>query len=156
MLPISDAILQALAPGIALNSAIFYCTSLQNRFLYITARARDLNKEARELEGNPRRLDSVRRQVDSMTKRARAIKRVIVLVYCALCCFILTILGLLASALMTVPGGGAPALAVFALGFVLLATSTLISMGEMALSQRTLDEDIRSSFPEPDPAGPCG
>ncbi|MDB5096382.1 MAG: hypothetical protein JWM80_803 [Cyanobacteria bacterium RYN_339] len=147
---ISDAILHALAPGIALNSAIFYNSSLQNRFLYITARARDLNREARDLakaEGDVTvRLASIRTQVDAMTKRARAVRRAVVIVYCALSSFILTILALLLQAVTRVPGGELAALLLFAAGFVALATATLVSMGEMALSQRTLDEDIRSSY----------
>ena len=154
---ISDAILHALAPGIALNSAIFYNSSLQNRFLYITARCRELNAEARKLHGQTdapalSRLASIRRQVAAMTGRARTVRRAIVLVYSGLCCFILTILTLLAAAVAGVSAGQVFAVAVFGLGFLLVATASLVSIGEMALSQRTLDEDIRSTFEEEPPA----
>jgi hypothetical protein len=148
---ISDAILHALAPGIALNSAIFYNSSLQNRFLYITARARDLNREARDLAKGEadaaERLASIRAQVQAMTGRARQVRRAVVIVYVALCSFILTILALLLGAAMAQPGGELAAVLLFAFGFVALATATMVSMGEMAMSQRTLDEDIRSSYP---------
>lgn len=142
VMSISDAILHALAPGIALNSAIFYNSSLQNRFLYITLRARELNREARELADGqePERLASIHRQVTAMTGRARRVRRAVVVVYTSLCSFILTILLLLL-------GLELPAVLIFGLGFACLATATLISMGEMALSQRTLDEDISSSYP---------
>jgi hypothetical protein len=148
---ISDAILHALAPGIALNSAIFYNSSLQGRFLYITARARDLNKEAREYvragHDDPLRMSSLRMQVMALTGRAHQIRRAILVVYCSLCCFILTILALLGGAVSPVPGNDVLALIVFGLGFILMGCSTLLSLREMAMSQRTLDEDIRSSFP---------
>lgn len=156
MAPITDLILQSLAPGVALTSVIFYSTGLQNRFLYVASRARDLNKEARQLvtEGAERhhdRLASLRWQVEALTKRAEIVRRTILISYGALFCFILTILQLLIAGILPdrVPAAAPTALPAltFGLGFVALGVATLHSSAEMLLSVRTLHEDVRTSFP---------
>ena len=153
MAPITDLILQSLAPGVALTSVIFYVTGLQNRFLYIASRARDLNKEARDLgradaEAHRERLGSLSAQVEALLQRSVVIRRTILISYGAFFCFILTIMQLLVA-------GAAPGLLpvtvlpafTFGLGFLALAIATVHSSAEMLLSMRTLHEDVRSSFP---------
>lgn len=142
-------ITRALAPGIALTSIIFYNTSLQNRFTYISSRIRDLNREARELRDTDKdadRLRSVRWQVDLFTRRSLLMRRAILVLYFGFFCFILTILALLA---LGDDGDRALPLVPFTLGFCALALATLMSQREMYLSHRTLLEDTRSSWSPP-------
>lgn len=152
MASLTDAILYALSPGVALTSVIFYNTSLQNRFVYITGRARDLNKEARQLmttgyEPNAERIESIRDQVSLMTQRARSIRRSILVVYVALFSFILTIIELLGLAVFQVTDWQILPVVSFAVGFLALGAATVFSGLEMAIAQSTLSEDIRTSFP---------
>ncbi|MEW5853123.1 MAG: DUF2721 domain-containing protein [Myxococcota bacterium] len=155
----TELITHALSPGIALTSVIFYNSSLQNRFIYITGRARELNREARQLraddeEKHQARITSIRSQVDVMTRRARMIRHAILTVYVALFSFILTILELLAIGVFNMRDAEVVPVATFGLGFMALATATLFSWTEMALAQGSLDEDIRTSFtPRPPDAG---
>lgn len=144
-------IASALAPGIALTSVIFYNTSLQNRFTYISSRIRDLNREARDLaeRGTPRaaaRLRSVHAQVALFTRRSLAIRRCILIVYGGFFCFIVTILMLLVSRGKADSFLGFLPLTAFALGLLALACAVLISIREMSLSHRTLLLDIADSF----------
>lgn len=142
----------SLAPGIALTSVIFYNNSLQARFVYIAGRVRELNREARELAPLPdgeARLASLRFQVNLLTRRARLIRRAVVTVYASLLCFIVTIMGLMATSYFTPSEAYAmvPAMT-FVLGFLALAAAVLISTIEMSLGSTSILEDIRSSFPE--------
>ncbi len=144
-------IAQALAPGIALTSVIFYNTGLQGRFLYITGRTRELNREARELmarddERSRARIASIHWQVTFMARRAESIRRTILIVYLGFFCFILTILQLLLQELLPLPRFVAVPIVSFALGFVAMAIATISTTRELYLSQRTLQEDIRSTF----------
>jgi hypothetical protein len=149
--PLLSDITSALAPGIALTSVIFYNTSLQNRFVYISSRIRDLNREARDLaeRGTPRaaaRLRSVREQVTLFTQRSLAIRQCILIVYGAFFCFILTILMLLISHGKADSFLGFLPLTIFGLGLCALACAIVISIREMSLSHQTLLKDIAGSF----------
>lgn len=156
-MPARELIVQALAPGVALTSVIFYATGLQNRFLYIASRARELNKEARELDPqiNAPRMGSLRRQVEALTRRLEVVRQTILVCYGSLGMFIVSILLLLAEGALTPSGPdgagnamNALATLAFGLGFVGLGIATVLSSAEMLLSMRTLRDDVRSSFGE--------
>lgn len=142
----------SLAPGVALTSVIFYNTSLQNRFLYIATRVRELNREAREIaraeSGDAERFESLKMQVRLLTRRARLIRRAVVTVYVSLLCFILTIMGLMAVSFYDFEAWGLLPAITFVLGFIALAVAVLISTLEMTLGSASILEDVRSSFPE--------
>lgn len=158
-----EPITQSLAPGVALTSVIFYNTSLQNRFIYITGRIRELNREARalgvELEQAPsaaepasrerhvQRLSSVRWQVNLMNRRALLVRRTILTAYVGFGSFIATMLMLLLQGTGFLGSGGRLPMVFFTTGLLSLSVATLLSTSEMYLSHRTVVEDIRSSFP---------
>lgn len=146
-----EPIVTALSPGIALTSVIFYNTSLQSRFVYITGRTRELNKEARQLraEGAQKhqaRLKSIEWQVKLLLRRSRIIRHSVLIVYVSLFAFILTILMILVLGLTQTRGLELMPVASFALGFLLLAVSAVYSGTEMALGQSSIVEDARNSF----------
>lgn len=146
-----EPIVTALSPGIALTSVIFYNTSLQNRFVYITGRTRELNKEARQLraEGahkHQARLKSIEWQVKLLLRRSRIIRYSVLIVYVSLFAFILTILMILVLGLTQTRGLELMPVASFAMGFLLLAVSAVYSGTEMALGQSSIVEDARNSF----------
>jgi hypothetical protein len=155
MAVLTDLIVSSLAPGVALTSVIFYNTSLQNRFIYITGRTRELNKEARALrhEGRARhqaRLKSIEWQVTLLMRRSRIIRHAVLVTYGALISFILTILLLLTVGVLKADHLAVMPTSTFALGFILLAFSAVYSGWEMALGQSSIVEDARSSLQDPD------
>jgi hypothetical protein len=154
MSTLAEAIASSLAPGIALNGAIFFNTSLQNRFIYITGRMRECNREARSLRGDPdprarERVASLRTQVDLLTRRTRIIRRSILMLYGAILGLILTILQLLLLVALHAPYVEGSALVTFAIALVGMAVTTWQSWTESYLSQRTILEDIRTSYDAP-------
>ena len=153
---LTDLISHSLAPGIALTSVIFYNTSLQNRFVYITGRIRELNREARALRGQDgpgiaERMASIRWQVDLMSRRSLVVRRTVLTVYGGFLCFIVTILFLLLLAVFPVPALVHLPTITFAAGLLTLIAAAAQSSLEMYLSHRTIVEDIRTSLP---PLGP--
>ncbi len=153
MATLSEAITSSLAPGIALTAVIFYNSSLQNRFIYITGRMRDVNREARQLAassdaGARARLESLRAQVTLMARRTRILRRAILTVYVALISMVVTILELLLLVVVHPPGLEGLALGTFAFALTAMATAAATSWTENFLSQRTILEDVRSSFPD--------
>lgn len=155
----TEAIGAALAPGIALNSVIFYNTSLQNRFTYIAGRIRELNREARELRAGgsdegEERLRSIKLQVDLMSRRSRIVQRSILIAYFALAALIMTILGLLVAVVSGLEQLFVGPLVTFGGGLCALAVSVFLSWSESRVSAQTLIEDIRSSHLPPAPPGP--
>jgi hypothetical protein len=151
MAALTDLIITALSPGVALTSVIFYNTSLQNRFIYITGRTRELNKEARQLraEGHAKRekrLKSIEWQVGLLLRRSRIIRRSVLIVYVALLSFIVTILQILALGFFQTHGLELLPVGTFSFGFLMLAVSTVYSGMEMALAQSSIVEDTRNSL----------
>ena len=149
MATLAEAIAFSLAPGIALNAVIFYNTSLQNRFVYITGRMRELNREARQLRSEPtgERIASLRLQVRLLARRSAIIRRAILVVYVALLALVLTILELLLLAAIHVPGRELTSLVTFGVALVAMAVASGVSWHETFLSHSTIVEDVRSSFP---------
>jgi hypothetical protein len=84
----STTIASALAPGVALTSAVIYWANLQSRMDSLALRVRGLNRELREdVQGSPRAL-SIQRQVAMLTKRSRVLHVGVVLSVMALICFL--------------------------------------------------------------------
>lgn len=148
---LSEAIMGALAPGVALSSGVLFSSTLQARYLALAQGARELNAEARQhvLEHGPEldlRMRSVRRQVEALAKRCEVIRRTVVAVNGGMFGFIVTILLLFLEGVFPGVMPKSLPLATFGGGLVVLAIACLSTAGELAISQRTLWEDIRTSF----------
>ncbi len=144
-----EVIARALAPGVAVTALVLYNTSLQNRFIYITARLREIDREARQLiaEGtalHAARLASLRRQATIMTKRSRMLRRAVLFVYGCFGSFVATIVCLAGSLIW--PSLDGAAVLFFVGGFGILGGAGLLSASEMYQALLTMDEDVRSSF----------
>jgi hypothetical protein len=142
----TTAIASALAPGVALTSAVIYWANLQSRLDTIATRVRGLNAEMRkEVQGSPRAL-SVALQVDLLVRRSRVLHAGVVLSVTAL-------IGFLGSSAMLflsvgrVQVAGVLATALFMLGLAALGTSLLSTLWVMLWARRSLEEDVRSSQP---------
>lgn len=153
---LAEAILGALAPGVALSSGVLLSSTLQSRYLALAQGARELNTEARLHFANhgsalEPRMVSVRGQVEALAKRCEVIRRTVVAVNGGMFGFIVTILLLFLEGVFP---GAMPKflpLATFGGGLVVLALACLSAAGELAISQRTLWEDIRTSFSAVEP-----
>lgn len=150
---IATDIVGALAPGVALTSGIFYSNGLHARLNVLTTRVRDLTREARTLGGDPansRRIASIRRQVELLVRRVNLIQRAVLSSYVGLVLFIATIVLLLSVGIVEPRVNLTPlADAIFGGGLLALAYAMLLTIREMDLSNRTLAEDISTSFPGP-------
>ncbi len=142
-----DAIVTALAPAAGLTSGIFLANGLAVRFGQISSRVRELNREARTLTDGDR-LASVRRQVDLLVRRAHLVQRSILVAFAGLFALILTILALLLDSFFELRTPPALAFGAFSVGLLLFGAALVISFTELSLSTRTLNEDVRTSFPK--------
>jgi hypothetical protein len=142
----SSTIASALAPGVALTSAVIYWANLQSRMDSLAGRVRALNAELRgESKGSVRAL-SVQRQVAMLSKRSRVLHLGVVLSVLALIGF-LGASAVLFIALARFHVGGTLATALFMLGLVAFGSSALITLWEMLWAFRSLEEDVQSSVP---------
>lgn len=146
-------IAQAVAPGVALTSGIIYYNSLQSRLNVVTSRVRDLNREARaiQVKTTPERLrlESVRWQVDSLTHRAHLLQKAVIAVYFGILGFILSIGELLVMGVYDAERDFIRlANITFGVGLLGILVGMCMSLFEMYFSNRTLVEDVRSTFDE--------
>jgi hypothetical protein len=142
----STTIASALAPGVALTSAVIYWANLQGRMDNLAGRVRVLNAELRgETRDSPRAL-SVQRQVAMLTKRSRVLHAGVVLSVVALIGF-LGASAILFIALARFHVGGTLATLLFMLGLISFGSSAVITLWEMLWAYRSLEEDVRSSVP---------
>jgi hypothetical protein len=142
----SSTIASALAPGVALTSAVIYWANLQSRLDNLAQRVRNLNRELREdVRGSPRAL-SIQRQVAMLTKRSRVLHAGVVLSVVALIGF-LGSSAILFIALARFHVGGALATVLFMIGLVCFGSSAVVTLWEMLWAYRSLEEDVRSSVP---------
>ena len=142
------SIVNALAPGIALTSGIFYNSGLQIRLNLITGRARDLNREARALLAQPdhdrKRLESVRLQVDMLWTRAKVIQRSALAAHAALVCFLATIMSLLILGLFDRTDVQWLPVILFTCGLGSLGYAMFLAIGEMSLPVASQFSSLRS------------
>jgi hypothetical protein len=142
----STTIASALAPGVALTSAVIYWANLQSRMDTLATRVRGLNAELRgEVKGSARAL-SIERQVAMLSRRSRTLHTGVVLAVVALVGF-LGASAILFIALARFHVGGALATALFMIGLVAFGSSALVTLWEMLWAYRSLEEDVRSSLP---------
>ena len=145
-MPDTSSIASALAPGVALTSAVIYWANMQGRLDALAGKVRTLNAELRgHTRGTPRAV-SVQRQVAALTRRSRVLHASAVLSVIALVGF-LGSSAVLFIALAQFQRGGAFATVLFMLGLVAFGASLLTTLWEMLWSYRTLEEDVRSSQP---------
>jgi hypothetical protein len=137
----------AVAPGVALTSAIIYWAHLQGRLDTIAGRVRSLNSELRGSVEGGARVASVQRQVAMLSRRSRVLHAGVLLAVLALVGF----LGSSAVAFVTTGGREYPTLtrALFMLGLGAFGMSLLPALWEMLWAVRSLQEDIDSSKPAP-------
>lgn len=143
-----SAITSALAPGVALTSAVIYWANLQSRLDTIAGRVRGLNSELRTEVSGSRRAASVQRQVQLLLRRSHVLHTGVVL-------SIVALLGFLGSSAMlfiavgpvVFHGGNAAATALFMVGLAGFGASLLSSLWEMLWARRSLAEDVISSLP---------
>jgi hypothetical protein len=144
----TSTIASALAPGVALTSAVIYWANLQSRLDNIASRVRNLNTELRgSVKGSPRAL-SVERQVEMLFQRSRVLHTGVVLSVIALIGF----LGSSATLFMVLARikiGEQLATALFTMGLLAFGISLLPTLWEMLSAHRSLEEDVRSSRPPP-------
>jgi len=142
----TSTIASALAPGVALTSAVIYWANMQSRLDALAAKVRNLNTELRgHTRGTPR-AQSVQRQVAALTRRSRVLHVGVVLSVVALVGF-LGSSAVLFIALAQFQHGGAFATVLFMLGLMAFGASVLTALWEMLWAYRTLEEDVRSSQP---------
>ena len=142
----TSAITSALAPGVALTSAVIYWANLQSRLDTIAGRIRALNSELRtETEGS-RRAESVMRQIQLLFRRSQVLHVGVVLSIVALVGF-LGSSAMLFIAVGAVHVGNVPATAAFMIGLGGFGASLFSSLWEMLWARRSLEEDVRSSSP---------
>jgi len=146
----TSTIASALAPGVALTSAVIYWANLQGRLDTIATRVRSLNAELRgSTQGSPR-AQSVQQQVQMLARRSRTLHAGVVL-------SVLALLGFLGSSAVLFVALGVlrvgvlqgVATGLFMLGLSALGASLMTTLWEMLWARRSLDEDIRSSTPRP-------
>ena len=147
----STAIMQALAPGVALTSSIFYYGNLQSRMVFTVETIRSLNREARELQAadpaaSEARLTSIRWQVDFVARRFQGIHQAMLCVYGGFGSFIATIVILLLVGLIPNLPMSTLAVVTFTLGLACIGAATVISSRELRLARKTILEDIDSSY----------
>lgn len=149
----TSAITSALAPGVALTSAVIYWANLQSRLDTIAARVRGLNSELRlELRGSDR-ARSVQRQIELLFKRSRVLHAGVVLSVVALVGF-LGSSAMLFIAVGAMRLGNGPATALFMIGLGGFGSSLGFSLWEILWARRSLEEDVRGSTPRsPAPGG---
>jgi hypothetical protein len=136
----------ALAPGVALTSAVIYWANLQSRLDAISSRVRGLNAELRgAIKGSPRAL-SVGRQVAMLSLRSSVLHVGVVLSVVALVGFLASSAVLFIS-LHGPAAGQEVAAAMFMGGLGAFGASLSTTLWEMLWARRSLEEDIRSSQP---------
>ena len=142
----TSTIASALAPGVALTSAVIYWANLQGRMDTIATRVRSLNSELRGAVKGSVRAVSVQRQVQMLTRRSRMLHAGVVLSVLALVGF-LGSSAVLFIALGRLQVGAALATGLFMLGLGAFGASLLSTLWEMLWAFRSLEEDVRSSQP---------
>jgi hypothetical protein len=146
----TNVIMQALAPGVALTSMIFYYGNLQSRMVFTVETIRALNREARELQApgairDDARVDSIRWQVEFLARRFRNIHQAMLLVYGGFGSLIVTIVALLVMRVFQAQAVSTLALVTFTMGLAFMGAATIVSSRELRLARKTILEDIDSS-----------
>jgi hypothetical protein len=130
----------AVAPGVALTSAVIYWANLTGRLDTISARVRSLNAELRASAAANARTRSVEKQIEMLRGRARVL-------HVGVICAVTTLVAfLISSAVLFFTTGHEKAAAVcFMVGLSTFGLSLVTTLWEMLWSRLSLDEDIESS-----------
>jgi len=134
----------ALAPGVALTSAVIYWANLQNRLGAVSIRVRALNTELRGSVTGGERVASIERQIGMLLGRTRVLHVGVVLA-------VLTLVAFLGASevLFIVRTHEGIAQYLFMLGLVTFGLSLVMTLWEMLWARRSLEEDVASSKPKP-------
>lgn len=130
----------AVAPGVALTSAVIYWANLTGRLDTISSRVRALNAELRASPSANARTRSVEKQVLMLRGRSRVLHVGVVFSVTTLVAF------LISSAVLFFTKGHEKAAAVcFMVGLMTFGCSLAMALWEMLWSRLSLEEDIESS-----------
>jgi len=134
----------ALAPGVALTSAVIYWANLQNRLAAISVRVRSLNTELRGGTTGSVRAASIERQVKMLLGRTHILHVGVIFAVLTLVCF-------LGASAVSFVGDGHRGLAggLFTLGLVTFGLSLAMALWEILWAGRALKDDVASSQPPP-------
>jgi hypothetical protein len=147
--PDPSSIASALAPGVALTSAVIYWANVQSRLDTLSGRVRALNNELRTLVAGTPRAGSIDRQVAMLSRRSRVLHVGVVLSVIALLGFLGSSAVLFFSIGRHVEVGRTLAIVLFMLALGAFGGSLLSTLWEMLWAYRSLEEDILSSRPLP-------
>jgi hypothetical protein len=140
----SPTVASALAPGVALTSAVIYWANLQSRLDSLSSRVRTLNAELRASAAPTPRTDSVGRQIGMLLRRSRVLHLGVVLSVVALIAFLGASATLFLAAIpLHVPAWLPTTL--FFIGLVAFGAALLGALWEMLWARRSLEEDVQSS-----------
>lgn len=147
--PETSSIASALAPGVALTSAVIYWANVQSRLDNLAGRVRALNSELRGLTGAIPRAASIERQVLMLSRRSRVLHVGVVLSVVALLGFLGSSAVLFISVGRHIEVGRTLAIVLFMLALAAFGASLMSTLWEMLWAFRSLEEDISSSRPKP-------
>jgi hypothetical protein len=145
--PDTSAIASALAPGVALTSAVIYWANVQSRLDSLAGRVRNLNAELRTLGASAPRAASIERQVQMLSRRSRVLHVGVVLSVVALLGFLGSSAVLFVTVAKHLDAGRTLALVFFMLALGAFGASLMSTLWEMLWAYRSLEEDISSSRP---------
>lgn len=132
----------ALAPGVALTSAVIYWANLQGRLDTISMRVRNLNAELRASAAASPRTRSVQKQVGMLRGRSHVLHVGVIF-------SVMTLVAFLGSSAVLFFAQGREHLAamLFMSGMLTFGLSLITTLWEMLWARRSLDEDVDSSHP---------
>jgi hypothetical protein len=145
--PDTSSIASALAPGVALTSAVIYWANVQSRLDTLSGRVRALNNELRTLIAGTPRAQSIGRQVMMLSRRSRVLHVGVVMSVVALLGFLGSSAVLFFSVGRHIEVGRTLAIVLFMFALVAFGGSLLSTLWEMLWAYRSLEEDISSSHP---------
>jgi hypothetical protein len=133
----------AVAPGVALTSAVIYWANLQGRLDQISMRVRTLNAELRASAAASARTRSVQKQVGMLRGRLHVL-------HVGVLFSVMTLLAFLGSSGVLFYARGHERLAglLFMGGMLTFGLALATTLWEMLWARRSLEEDVESSRPK--------
>jgi hypothetical protein len=139
-MPDTSSMTLAVAPGVALTSAVIYWANLQGRLDTVSMRVRTLNSELRATPAANARTRSVEKQVEMLRGRSHVLHAGVMFAVMTLVTFLVS-----SAVLFFTEGYAKMAATVFMFGLLTFGLSLAMTLWEMLWARRSLDEDIESS-----------
>lgn len=151
----SGFITQMVSPAVIISAVGLLLLSLNNRYLTITGRVRNLNSEALKILNKEsktkietQRFECIKTQMVEMLQRCHFIKRAIFILYLALTFCVLTILTLAGDMIGLHSALDSLSLVWFIIALLLLLTALLLEGWEMKIALKQLKFDAEQTFNE--------